>query len=96
MFIQKVHKLRVSRRDIGRVFSGSSGSPDLRFGMATADFHACAKHFDANEELIRLVMTGSVAGTLSLNTLADTLSCPGALFDGICLTIFSLSCSVTA
>ena len=34
--------------------------------MTTADFHACAKQFDANEELIRLVMTGRVAGNLSL------------------------------
>ena len=48
--------------------------------MTTADFHACAKQFDANEELIRLVMTGRVAG---LSTLADTLSYPDALFDGI-------------
>ena len=48
------------------MFSGSSGSPDLRFEMTTADFHACAKQFDANEELIRLVMTGRVAGNLSL------------------------------
>ena len=51
--------------------------------MTTADFHACAKQFDANEELIRLVMTGRVAGKLSLSTLADTLSHPDALFDGI-------------
>ena len=79
----------VVRRDIGRVFSGTSGSPDLSFGMTTADFPACAKQFDANEELIRLVMTGRVAGRLSLSTLADTLSSPGALFDGIFLTIFS-------
>ena len=48
------------------MFSGSSGSPDLRFEMTTADFHACAKQFDANEELIRLLMTGRVAGNLSL------------------------------
>ena len=34
--------------------------------MTTADFHACAKQFDANEELIRLLMTGRVAGNLSL------------------------------
>ena len=51
--------------------------------MTTADFHACAKQFDANEELIRLVMTGRVAGKLSLSTLADTLSYLDALFDGI-------------
>ena len=85
LFIQKVHKLRVAssplstfdiigRGDIGQVFYG------LRFGMTTADFHAYAKQFDANEELIRLVMTGRVAG---LSTLADTLSYPDALFDGI-------------
>ena len=42
------------------MFSGSSGSPDLRFGMTSADFHACAKQFDANEELMRFVMTGKV------------------------------------
>ena len=40
--------------------------------MTTADFHACVKQFDANEELIRLVMTGREAGRLSLSTLADT------------------------
>ena len=57
--------------------------------MTTADFHACAKQFDANEELIRLVMTGRVAGRLSLSTLADTLLYPDALFDGMFLTIFS-------
>ena len=57
--------------------------------MTIADFHACAKQFDANEELIRLVMTGRVAGRLSLSTLADTLSYQDALFDGIFLTIFS-------
>ena len=64
--------------------------------MTTADYHACAKQFDANEVLVRLVMTGRVAGKLSLSTLADTLSRPGALFDWICLTIFSMSCFVTA
>ena len=64
--------------------------------MTSADFHACAKQFDANEELMTLVMTGRVAGRLSLSTLADTLSFPGALLDGTCLTIFSMSCSVTA
>ena len=57
--------------------------------MTTADFHACTKQFDANKELIRLVMTGRVAGRLSLSTLADTLSYPDALFDGMFLTIFS-------
>ena len=56
--------------------------------MTTADFHACAKKFDANEELIRLVMTGRVAGRLSLSTLADTPSYQDALFDGVFLTIF--------
>ena len=77
LFIQKVHKLRVAssplstfdiigRGDIGQVFYG------LRFGMTTADFHAYAKQFDANKELIRLVMTGREAGRLSLSTLADT------------------------
>ena len=60
------------------MFSGSSGSPDFRFGMTSADFHVCAKQFDANEEFMRLVMAGKVAGRLSLSTLADTLSCPGA------------------
>ena len=70
------------------MFSGTSGKPDLSFGMTTADFHVCAKQFDANEELIRLVITGRVAGRLSLSTLADTLSYRGALFDGIFLTIF--------
>ena len=79
----------IGRRDIGRVFSGTSGKPDLSFEMTTADFHVCAKQFDANEELIRLVITGRVAGRLSLSTLADTVSYPGALFDGIFLTIFS-------
>ena len=64
--------------------------------MTTADFHACAKQFDAKKELISLVMTGRMAGRLSLSTLADNLLCPGALFDGNCLTIFSMSCSVTA
>ena len=78
------------------MFSGSSGSPDLRFAMTTADFGTCAKQFDANEVLIRLVMMGKVAGRLSTSTLADTLSGPSALFDGIFLTIFSMSCSVTA
>ena len=57
--------------------------------MKPADFHACAKQFDANEELIRLVMTGRVASRLSLSTLADTLLYQDALFDGIFLTIFS-------
>ena len=57
--------------------------------MTTADFHACAKKFDANEELIRLVMTGRVAGRLSLSTPADTPSYQDALFDGVFLTIFS-------
>ena len=38
--------------------------------MTSADFHACAKQFDANEELMRLVMAGKVAGKLSLSTLA--------------------------
>ena len=64
--------------------------------MTTADFHACAKQFDAKEELISLVMTGRVAVRLSLSTLADTLLCPGALLDRNCLTIFSTPCSVTA
>ena len=71
------------------MFSGTSGKPDLSFGMTIADCHACAKQFDANEELIRLLITGRVAGRLSLSTLANTLSYPGALFDGIFLTIFS-------
>ena len=53
--------------------------------MTSADFHACAKQLDANEELMRLVMTGRVAGTL-----ADTLSFRGALLDGLCLTVFSM------
>lgn len=64
--------------------------------MTTADFHTYAKQLDADEVLIRLVIMGRVTGRLSLSTLADTLSSPGALFDGICLTIFSVSCSVTA
>ena len=86
----------IGRIDIWRVFSGSLGSPDLRFGMTTADFHTCTKQFDANEVFIRLTMTGRVAGRMSLSTPADTLSTPRALFHGVCLTIFSKPCSVTA
>ena len=60
------------------MFSGSSGSPDLRFGMTSADFHACAKQFDANEEFMRLVMTGndypSTPLSLTLSTITDDLS----------------------
>ena len=64
--------------------------------MTTADFNTCAKQFDANEVFIRLIMTGRVAGRMSLSTPADTLSSPSALFYGIYLTIFSIPCSVTA
>ena len=64
--------------------------------MTSADFHTCAKQFDANEVFIRLIMKGRMAGTMSSSTPADTLSNPGALFDGICLTIFSMPRSVIA
>ena len=36
---------------------GSSESLDLRFGVTSADFDACAKQFNVNKGLIRLVMT---------------------------------------
>ena len=42
---------------IGQVFLGSSESLDLRLGVTSADFDACAKQFNANKGLIRLVMT---------------------------------------
>ena len=29
----------MERRDIGHVLEGSSGSPDLRIGMTSANFH---------------------------------------------------------
>ena len=58
------------------MFLGSSESLDLRFGVTSADFDACAKQFNVNKGLIMLVMTV---------TLADTLSCHGTLFDGIML-----------
>ena len=42
---------------IGQVFLGSSESLDLRFGVTSVDFDACAKQFNVNKGLIRLVMT---------------------------------------
>ena len=39
------------------MFLGSSESLDLRFGVTSADFDACAKQLNANKGLIRLVMT---------------------------------------
>ena len=39
------------------MFLGSSESLDLRFGVTSADFDACAKQFNVNKGLIRLVMT---------------------------------------
>ena len=40
---------------IGQVFLGSSESLDLRFGVTSVDFDACAKQFNVNKGLIRLV-----------------------------------------
>ena len=85
------------RRDIGHVLEGSSGSPDLRIAMISANFHTCANLFEENEVLIRFVVSEIVIGKLSFSTgLAVTLSGPGALFDwGRDLMIFPTSFSVT-
>ena len=71
------------------MFSGSPGSHDLSFGMTCADFYAFTKQFDASKELMRLVMTGRVAGRLPLSTLAHTVSCAGTFFDGTCIQLYT-------
>ena len=82
-------------RDIGRVLEGSSGSPDLRIGMTSANFHTWANVFKENEVLTRFVILASVIGKLSFNILVVTLSGPGALFDCKDLVIFPTSFSIT-
>ena len=37
--------------------------------MTSADFHTCAKQFDANEVFVRLIMKGRMAGTMSLRVI---------------------------
>ena len=60
--------------------------------MTSANFHTCANLFEENEVLTRLVISAIVIG---LNTLAETLSGPGALFDGKDLMILPTTFSVT-
>ena len=80
----------MGKSDMGRVLEGSSESesPDLRMGMTSADFQACAKVLEENELLIKLVIIGRDTGKLSFRILAVTLSYPGALFDGRLLIRF--------
>ena len=86
---------KTGRRHIGRVLEGLTGSPDLRIGMTSANFHTCANLFEENELLTRFVISAIVIGKLSFNTSAVTLSGPAALFDGKDLMIFPTSFSVT-
>ena len=82
----------MERGDIGHVLEGSPGSPDLRIGMTSANFHTSANLFEENEVLTRFVISAIVIG---INTLAETLSRPRALFDGKDLMIFPTTFSVT-
>ena len=59
----------MGRRDIGRVLEGSSGSPDLRIGMTSADFHTCTNLFEENDVLTRFVISAIVIGKLSFDLL---------------------------
>lgn len=85
----------MGKRDIGRVLEGSSRSPDLRMGITSPNFQTCAKVCEENEVLTRFVISASVIGKLSFNSLAVTLSGPGGLFDGKDLMISSTSFFVT-
>lgn len=85
----------MGRSDIGCVLEGSSGSPDLRIGMTSANFHTWANVFKENEVLTRFVILASVIGNLSFNILVVTVSWPGALFDWKDLIIFPTSFSIT-
>ena len=68
----------MGRRDIGRVLESSSGSPDLRIGMTSANFHTCVNLFEENEVLTRFVISAIVIDKLSFNTRAVTLSRAGS------------------
>ena len=87
----------IGRREIGREFDRSSRSPSLSLmqGTTSANFHDSAKIPERKEQSIKSVSSGSVTGRLAFRIRADTLSAPGALFDGRALTIFKVSCSVT-
>ena len=86
----------MGRRLIGRVLEGSTGSPDLRKGMTSANFHTCANLLEENEVITRFVISAIVIGKLSFNTTpAVASSGPAALFDGKDLMIFPTSFSVT-
>ena len=75
---------------MGRVLDGLSGSPDLRMGITSADFQACAKIFEENELLMRLAIIGRDTGRLSFKTLAEISSYPGTLLEGRLPIIFPM------
>ena len=85
----------MGKRHFGRVLEGLTGSPDLRIGMTSANFHTWANLFEENEVITRFVISAIVIGKLFFNIPAVTLSGPAALFDGKDLMIFTTSFSVT-
>ena len=85
----------IGSKEMGLLLQGFSGSPDLGTGTTSAVFQDFAKVLEQKELFIILVMEGSVFGRLSLSTLAETLSIPGALLGGMFLTTCSTSFSDT-
>ena len=69
-------------KEIERLKTGSSKSPDLKTGITFVIFHDRAKEPVANDLLNKRVIIGSDTGRRSLRTLEVILSIPGALFLG--------------
>ena len=86
----------MGNNEIGRLLHGSSKQPDFNKGTTSAIFHAFGNVEVLNELFIMLVITDSMAGKLSLRTLAVILSWTGALFEDKPLITFPTYCSVTA
>jgi len=58
----------IGRRDIGRVFEGSSASPDKTRGITSANFQTCANVIDEKEVLTRFVIAKNAVGKQTVGT----------------------------
>ena len=72
----------IGSKEIERLITGTSKSPDLRIGITFVIFHDRTKEPVANDLLNKLVIIGSDTGRRTLRTLEVILSIPGALFLG--------------
>ena len=82
---------RAGSSEIGRLLQGGSKSPSFGSGTISDLFQAFGKVMFVKELLMRLVIDGKISGRQSLITEIETLSNPGALFEGICIITFLTS-----